>query len=86
MTFTKEQEAFIEQVAYRVGENIAKRIALDRLRDIEIHEARCDLKAVVTKVEKRIDRFFWTMVGVGIGAGAIGGGTSQLLRWLSGSG
>jgi len=74
--FSKEQEAFISQVAGRVSDSMLERITADRKDAFALHVATCPVKDKVAKV-------YWAMIGAAIAGGFSGGGTAALIEYLS---
>ena len=66
MTLTKSDEALVENIAFRVGEIIAARLAADRARDLERHSLTCPTMATVRGLKI-------LAVGMGIGGMVVGG-------------
>lgn len=82
MSFTKEEEAFIEQVANRVGDHLAGRIATDRKRDIDLalshHSSHCETTLMVRGINSTMKSNRKLLIGVllGAGVGGLSGGYS----------
>ncbi|HUX16316.1 MAG TPA: hypothetical protein VMW52_07565 [Phycisphaerae bacterium] len=66
-SFTREQEAFIEKVAWAVGDKIEVRLMVALMAALKEHEAQCQWG-------KRITRLTWIGMGIAIGFGLAGYG------------
>lgn len=66
-TFTKEQEAFIEHVAWKVGEKLMHQVNAQINIHVRDHQRNCP-------EAKKVRRAGWIMLGLCIGFGVGGGG------------
>lgn len=66
-TFTKEQAAFIEHVAWKVGEKLIDRVNAQININVKDHQRNCP-------EARKVRRAGWIMLGLCIGFGFGGGG------------
>jgi hypothetical protein len=62
MGFTQEQEAFIEKIAFKVGDVIEARLKEHQAESLELHAAKC-------VALKRLNKYIYIGMGIAIGLG-----------------
>lgn len=74
-SFTEEQKALIEKVAWEVGDKIHERMIIAIRAQITSHVASC-------QTTKRLKAVWFLMLGVAIGFGLGGGGIGYLVAQI----